>query len=77
MDILTPEIQNWLAEQVAAAAANGGVVQSGTVFLALQESFPKSGVTLGEVCAELVRLTAGVGEVAVEFDQEAGDAQRA
>ena len=66
MDQRRNEAMTWLADQVAAAKADGGMVHSAALLEDLKATFPDNPMTLDELCAALVQLTGGSG-VAVEF----------
>jgi hypothetical protein len=70
MDQRRNEAITWLRAQVAAARANGGMVQSSAIYDALKTEFPDTPMTMDDVCAALVQLTGGSG-VAVEFAERA------
>lgn len=62
------EALRWLTAQVAAARADGGIVESASLYEALRLALPNNPMTLDELCKALVQLTAGTG-VAVQFGE--------
>lgn len=60
------ELMTWLAAQIAAAKSGDGMVHCSALYEQLKAAFPEAPMTIEEMSAALVKLTAGDG-VAVEL----------